>query len=138
MRSTWVLPLFMVSACATTGALGIDPQRSDGHARVNLVPVAGDNAAQVFPKVIDPELPSADRLGRAIEVRFGAQASVDVHLCVTPAGQVSSAELRRGSTMDLFDQAVLSDVRDWQFAAQPGPTTLKSCEIATIVYRTQP
>jgi TonB family protein len=125
----------LVSACATTGALGIDPQTSQ-HARVELVPPAGDDTAQVFPKAIEPELPSADRLGRAIEVRFGDQASVDVHLCVTPAGQVSSAELRRGSTMDLFDQAVLSDVRDWQFAVQPGPASMKSCEIATIVYRT--
>ena len=135
MRSYWVVPLVMASACATTGALGVDPQSSQ-HARVELVPPAADDTAQVFPKVLAPELPSADRLGRAIEVRFGEQASVDVHLCVTPAGQVSSAELRRGSTMDLFDQAVLSDVRDWQFAAQPGPGTVKSCEIATIVYRT--
>lgn len=136
MLSQRVLPLFLLSACATTGVLGVDPQSSQ-HARVELVPPAADDATHVFPKVIDPELPSADRLGRAIEVRFGQQASVDVRLCVTPGGQVSSVELRRGSTMDLFDQAVLSDVRDWQFAAQPGPATLKSCEIATVVYRTQ-
>ena len=113
------------------------PDAQQQHARVELVSPAPEDTSQVFPKAIEPELPSADRLGRAIEVRFGTQASVDVRLCVTPAGQVSSVELHRGSTMDLFDQAVLSDVRDWQFAAQPGPATLKSCEIATIVYRTQ-
>ena len=89
----------------------------------------------MFPKVIDPQLPSADRVGRAIELRLGDQARVGVRLCVTPAGHVAKVEIAKSSTMALFDDAVLADVQDWRFAALPGPETLRSCAIATIVYR---
>jgi TonB family protein len=134
MRFQRLLPLFLLSACATAGTLGIDPQTSQ-HANVTFAPVVADNTAQVFPQAIAPQLPSANRLAQQIEMRLGDRASVDVRLCVTPAGRVASAELARSSTFATFDAAVMSDLRQWEFAAQPGPDTLKSCEIATIVYR---
>ena len=90
---------------------------------------------QLLPQAIDPQLRSADRLARTIDAQLGQQASVDVRLCVTPAGRVASATLARGSSLDTFDAAVLSDVQAWQFAAMPGPESLQSCELATIVYR---
>jgi TonB family protein len=128
------VPALLLSACATTGALGVDREPSS-HARVSLVRLADDDTALVVPQAIDPQLPSADRMSRVIDARLGAEASVDVRFCVTPAGRITSAELQRGSTLAAFDAAVMTDVRDWQFAAQPGPDTLKTCEIATIVYR---
>jgi TonB family protein len=134
MPSYRVLSAMLLSACATTGTLGIDHQ-SSSHARVELVPVAADDTAQLTPHAIDPQLPSADRLARVIDAQLGAQASADIRLCVTPGGQVSSAQLERGSTLAVFDDAVMSDVTRWRFAVQPGPDTLQSCTRATIVYR---
>lgn len=135
MPSHRVLYAVLLSACATSGSLGVDPQSST-RARVSLVPVAGgEDASQVVPRAVDPALPRADRMARVIDARLGDTASVDVRLCVTPAGHVESATLERSSTLPQFDQAVMSDVAAWQFAAQPGPDTLRTCEIATIVYR---
>jgi TonB family protein len=134
MPSYRVLPALLLSACATTGTLGVDHDPSS-HARVSLVPVSGLETAQLVPQAIEPRLPSADRLAHVIDARLGTEASVDVRFCVTPAGRLASATLERGSTLAAFDDAVLNDVRDWQFAAQPGPETVKTCEIATVVYR---
>jgi TonB family protein len=134
MQLPRAVPALLLSACATTGTLGVDHD-SSSHARVSLVPLAADNTAQLVPKAMDPQLPSADRLAHQIDARLGVEASVDVRFCVTPAGHVASAELQRGSTLAAFDAAVMADVRDWKFAAHPGPDTLKTCEIATVVYR---
>jgi TonB family protein len=134
MPSYQVLGVVLLSACATTGTLGVDPQ-SSSHARVELVPAAADDSHQVVPQAIEPQLPSADRLAHVIDARLGERASVDVRFCVTPAGHVTKATLERGSTMPSFDDAVMSDVVNWQFASQPGPETVQTCETATIVYR---
>jgi TonB family protein len=134
MPSHRVLCVVLLSACASTGTLGIDPQ-SSSHARVELVTPAAEDQTQVVPQAIDPQLPSADRLAHVIDARLGERASLDVRLCVTPAGRVASATLERSSTMPAFDQAVMSDIAGWQFASQPGPETLRTCETATVVYR---
>lgn len=123
----------LLSACATTGTLGIDPQSSQ-RARVSFEPVAADTT-QLTPQAIDPQLPSADRLARVIDSELGEHASVDVRMCVTPGGQVSTVKVERSSTLAAFDDAVVADVAQWRFATQPGPDTLKTCELATIVYR---
>jgi len=60
-----------------------------------------------------------------------------VKLCVAAAGRVESIAITRGSRMPAFDASVLADARDWQFAAQPGPSALRTCEQATITYRTR-
>ncbi|HEY5948274.1 MAG TPA: TonB family protein [Kofleriaceae bacterium] len=103
---------------------------------MSFVPLAAEPTTQLLPQALEPQLPSADRLARTIDARLGEQASLDVRLCVTPSGRVESAAIERSSTLEEFDEAVMSDVRGWQFATQPGPDTLKTCEIATIVYRT--
>jgi TonB family protein len=121
-----------VGACASSGTFGIDPQ-SSSRARVALQPPTGE-AKHLSPRAIDPQLPTADRLARVIEANLGEQATVAVRFCVTPAGRVASATLERSSKLALFDDAVMADVRDWRFAAQPGPESLKTCEIATVVY----
>ena len=131
---TALLSSVVFAACASTGSLGIDPQSST-HARVNLVPAVTADTSQVVPRALDPQLRSADRLARLIDAQLGERASLDVRLCITPAGRVSSATVERGSTLAAFDDAVMSDVASWQFAAQPGPASLRTCETATIVYR---
>jgi TonB family protein len=124
----------LLSGCATTGSLGIESQ-SSSHARVTLVPAASDNTTHVVPQAIEPQLPSADRMSRVIDTWLGDEASVDVRFCVSPSGKVASASLRRGSTLPAFDEAVMKDIVDWEFAAQPGPDSLQTCQLATIVYR---
>ena len=126
----------LLSACATTGSLGTDPQRSQ-HARVSLTPVAGEQTTQLVPRVANPTLPSADRLAHVIERQLGDQVSVDVRLCVSPQGRVLEASLERGSELQAFNYAVMTDIQAWQFDAQPGPASLRSCQTATIVYRPQ-
>ncbi|MCX5741815.1 MAG: TonB family protein [Proteobacteria bacterium] len=140
MRSS---PMFLalavssLSACATSGALDqpVDPTRGS-HAAVRLDFTARtDDARPVFPAVVDPRLPSADRIAPRIRARAGVVVSADVQLCVSPTGHVASVELARGSTFAAFDDAMMRDVVGWQFAPTPGPGALKSCERFTISYR---
>lgn len=125
--------LLSVSACATT-TLGVDREAAP-RAKVTLAPLVADETVRLVPHAIEPMLPSADRLSHVIAARLGERADVDVRYCVSPAGQVISAELARGSALPAFDQAVMSDIVTWQFAVQPGPAHVKSCQTATIVYR---
>ena len=134
MSATRVLYPLLLSACATTGSLGVDSQASQ-HARVELAPVSAQDTAQLAPRAIDPQLPSADRISHIIDARLGGEATAHVRLCVTPAGKVAEVRLEREGMLDAFDQAVMADVMSWHFAPQPGPETLRSCESATIVYR---
>lgn len=125
--------LLSVSGCATT-TLGVDREATP-RAKVTLAPLVADETVRLVPQAIEPMLPSADRLSHVIAARLGERADVDVRYCVSPAGQVISAELARSSTLPAFDQAVMSDIVTWQFAVQPGPAHVKSCQTATIVYR---
>ena len=129
-----ILSVAVLSGCATTGAFQPD-RDSAPHARVTLAPLTADETVRVVPHAIEPMLPSADRVSRAIVARLGTEASVDIRYCVSPAGKIVSAELARTSSYEQFDQAVMHDIVDWQFAAQPGPSELKTCQSATIIYR---
>jgi TonB family protein len=129
-----VLAVAVVSGCASTGVPHIDHERGP-RARVTLAPIAADETVRVVPNAIEPMLPSADRVARAIATRLGSEATVDVRYCVSAAGKVVSAELARTSTYEQFDQAVMRDIVGWQFAAQPGPGSLRTCQDATIIYR---
>ena len=92
---------------------------------------------RVLPQAIDPLLPTADRIARVIVARLGDEASVEVRLCVSPAGRVVDAKLERGSSYQPFVQAVMTDIAGWRFAPQPGPDSVRTCDRATIVYRPQ-
>jgi len=124
----------LLSACATTGTLGVDPQRSQ-HTRVTLEPIAAYDTKQLVPHVVDPQLPSADRLSHVIASELGAEARVDVRVCVSPRGRVLEAKLERASELMAFNYAVMTDVQAWRFEVQPGPDTLRTCGSTTIVYR---
>lgn len=124
----------LLSACATTGSLGAEREPVT-HARVVLAPLGGEDTVRLVPQAVDPMLPSADRIARVVEARLGPQATVDIRYCVSPAGKVTEATLERGSSLDQFDHAVMADIIDWQFEAQPGPDSLRTCDRATIVYR---
>lgn len=134
MSATRVLYPLLLSACATTGSLGLDSQ-SPQHARVELTPVSAVDTAQAAPRAIDPQLPSADRISHIIDARLGGEVSAHVRLCVTPDGKVAEVRLEREGMLGAFDQAVMTDVMSWRFAPQPGPENVRTCESATIVYR---
>jgi TonB family protein len=110
-------------------------ESTEPHARVVLAPLSADGTIRLVPHAIEPLLPSADRIARVVEARLGSTAMVDVRYCVSPQGRVTSAKLERSSSFDAFDQAVMADVIGWKFTAQPGPETMRTCEIATVVYR---
>jgi len=118
-----VLSLMLVG-CATTGAIGTDREAApQTGVRVDL--------AASFPRVEEPRLPSADSMSNRVRDRLGTEASVRVDLCVGADGHVSSVTLLRGTTMEMFDQAVLRDASAWKFAA----IGTSSCAPTTIVYR---
>lgn len=126
--------LLLASCAATSPTLDTAPglgQRS----RVTLAPLTVDETLRVIPHAIHPMLPSADHMSRVIAARLGERATVDVTYCVSPRGTIVSAELDRSSTFPHFDHAVMKDIVDWRFAAQPGPAHLKTCQAATIIYR---
>lgn len=131
------LALLPTTACATTGI----PAERDAHAlgaRVELdfAHAADSTARAVFPAARDPRLPSADRIARRLAFLVGdtGAAAADVDVCVAPSGRVASAALARPSGIATFDRAVMADVGAWQFAAMPGPDSVKSCERLTISY----
>lgn len=130
---TTLLSTSLVAACATTRTVDVD-RAGEPRARVTLAPLVADDTVRLVPQAIEPMLPSADRLARVIEARLGERATVDVSFCVSPAGRVVSAELARSSSVPFFDQAVMTDIVQWQFVAQPGPDNVRTCQAATIVY----
>ena len=113
----------------------MDSREPTAHAKVTFAPVAGDETVKLVPQAVAPLLPSADRIARVIDARLDGEARVDVHYCVSPAGKVVEAKLERGSSLEAFDQAVITDIVGWQFETQPGPANVRTCESATIVYR---
>jgi hypothetical protein len=119
-----------LSACATTG--GAWDGEHAAHARIQLesAQVAEHTDSAGFPEVIDPQLPSADRIATRLR-DFGGGATAHVQLCVAPDGHVASLKLERGSMLGSFDQAVLHDAAMWQF--QPGAKA--ACEHAAISYQ---
>jgi len=125
----------LLAACAT-GALGVERETAPrATPRIEMTTKA--DTARMFPVALDPQLPSADRMSRRIRTELGGVASADVRLCVAADGRVQGVQIVRGSSLAEFDQALSHDVTDWQFSELPGSTTahLRSCEIATIVYR---
>lgn len=133
-----LLSALLLSACATTSATTSLPTpereaRTGSRVQLDLVPHA--DASRVFPQAIDPRLPRADRVAHQIRAELGDAASIEVRLCVAAEGRVRSVEVLRGSTMAAFDESVIADAMQWQFAALPGPSSAHTCERATITYR---
>ena len=130
------MSLASLAACATSGG-GLDHQAAPrAAARFETSAISG--AEREFPTARNPQLPSVNRMHNTIKAELGGVASVDIRLCIAPAGHVQGVSLVRGSSLAEFDAAVLRDARDWQFAG-PGTSTfasrLRTCEVAKITYR---
>lgn len=127
-----------LGACAAGGGGKIDRETAP-RAAARFEAATPPDTSQVFPAAQNPQLPSADRMHKVIRSELGAVASVDVRLCIAPDGHVQAVNLVRGSSLAAFDEAVLHDVADWQFAGMAGSSTfsskLRTCEVATISYR---
>jgi protein TonB len=71
------------------------------------------------PKLIDPEVAKAQRIGGEMPHyserarAAGVEGTVMAKICVSPSGAVSSATLLRG--LPLLDETVLNAVRDWRY-----------------------
>ena len=133
MSKLAVLSLLLV-ACATDATTFDRETAPRAKVRLDLSPHASTNA--VFPKALDPTLPSVDRISRQVRARLGDVVVASLELCVSPAGHVTDVKLLGSSSFDAFDAAVLRDARTWQFAAIPGPDHVQSCERATLRYLT--
>jgi TonB family protein len=91
----------------------------------------------VFPKPIEPPLPSVDRIAYQVRERLGEQVIVLIDLCVAADGHVTKVSIASGSEFEPFDAALIRDIEEWQFASLPGktaPTRLQTCERATVQY----
>jgi TonB family protein len=131
---TSVFLLAGFGACATTSTLNVEREEpASSSVQLDLVPHT--DATRTFPAVVAARLPTADRLASQIRYELGESASVDVRLCVAAGGSVESIAITRGSNLPAFDDSVIADASSWQFAAMPGPATLRTCEQATITYR---
>ncbi len=124
-----VLSLCLLGACAT-GTVGMDREASPRTgARLEL----SSGAQAVFRSAGEFQLPTADAMSFRVRDRLGDAPEVKVDLCVAADGKVSSVAMVNGTTMEMFDQAVLRDVAQWRFAA--ASSAAPSCTRTTIVYR---
>lgn len=122
-----------IAGCAT-GAGFVTDSDSAPRAHVRLELAGSSDTAAVFPRAIDPNLPSVDRIGREVRGTLGDTARVQIDLCVSTAGNVTNAVLVQGSGFADFDAALLRDVGTWRFQTMAGPATLQTCERAKISY----
>lgn len=128
-----LLVLLSLTACAT-GSIGTDREATTRTGlQFQLVP--GHDAPRVFPSVIEPALPSADRLAHHVRARFGEVIEAELDLCVAPNGEVASAKLASSTGFEALDAAIERDASAWKFDAMPGPATVQSCERARLTYR---
>jgi TonB family protein len=131
--SALAISTLAVSACAsTTGVLDRESSPRTG-VQLSLVPAV--DAVHVIPDAIDPRMPRVDRMARRIKFELGDQVTAELSLCVNPSGNVMDVAIARSSGLSEVDTAILDDVRAWQFAELPGPTTLRTCQHATLAYR---
>jgi TonB family protein len=127
--------LLLFSACATTGSM-TEPREPLPRGTANLELATTTLERSVFPRAIDPALPSVDRIAHHVRARLGDQAVATIELCVAPDGHVTKVALREETTYAPFDAAVVRDAQDWRFAAMPGAGTpgLQTCETAKVTY----
>jgi TonB family protein len=136
MSKLVILASLSLSACAIGGG-GFGATRDLApSAKVQLsTRAAPDGARTAFPRVIAPALPRVDWFAYQIRARLGDDSAATVRLCVSAAGRVTKVALVKGTTFEAFDQALVRDVEEWQFAPQPGPANVEACHQARIAYR---
>ena len=122
-----------IAGCATGAGFVTDSDSAPG-TRVRLELAGSSDTTAVFPRAIDPSLPSVDRIGREVRGTLGDVARAQLELCVSSAGNVTTASLVEGSGFADFDAALLRDVGAWRFSTMAGPATLQTCERAKVSY----
>jgi TonB family protein len=130
------LSALFFTACATTGTT-METREPAPHAKVQLDLAMSTSERVVFPKAVEPRLPSVDRIAHQIRAKLGEQAVASIDLCVAPDGRVTKVSIAAGTSYAPFDAALLRDIEEWQFASQPGKTAtnnLQTCERATVKY----
>jgi len=130
------LSALLFTACATTGTT-MESREPAPHAKVQLDLATSPTERVVFPKAVEPRLPSVDRIAYQVRERLGEQAVASIDLCVAPDGHVTKASLVEGTGYGPLDAALIRDIEEWQFASQPGTTAstqLQTCERATVKY----
>lgn len=127
--------VLFATACATTGTPTMD--REPAHrAKVQLDLVSADKQS-VFPALEEPRLPSVDRIAHALRAELDGEAVASIDLCVAADGRVTKVALIEGTSSRSFNDALMRDIEQWQFAAMPGASTnkwLQTCERATVKY----
>jgi outer membrane biosynthesis protein TonB len=129
------LALFL-TACATTGTTTMDREPAQ-RAKVELDLASPAEQHAVFPTLQAPRLPSVDRMARQVRAQLGDEALASIELCVAADGHVTKIELLEGTSYQPFNDALVRDIEQWQFASMPGSTatkTLQTCERATVKY----
>ena len=122
----------LFAACATN-ATGVGRETAP-RTNPRLEMTVTGATAHAFPAAHNPQLPSVDQISGESRTGLGEVASADVDLCIAPDGHVQGLKLVRGSSNTAFDQAVLRDMQEWQFATTFA-SNLRTCESATITYR---
>ena len=94
-------------------------------------------ATAAFPKRLTggEDLPTVRRFNRAIETRHDGAVNAQVRVCVSPDGQVASAELVSSSGLEDYDREVLTDVQAWRYEPYAAPAETKVCERLEVSYR---
>ena len=129
-----VLVSALVVACAA-GTQGFDLETAQrAHVQLELSAQPADEAVVVKRHVIAPKLPRVDRIAQRVRFELGDSATARLELCVKPDGGVARVALLESSQLAAFDQALLRDTEEWQFAALPGPSTMTSCRAVKIEY----
>ena len=124
-KLVWI-PLVMLGACATTGAM----------AGEGAPPVKTDLAVVGSLKAVNPRLPSADRNSSKIRAEVGDMVTADLDVCVAADGHVLGVLLVKSSSSPIFDGALLKDAPLWQFSEAPGSS--RTCDKATVTYNLHP
>ncbi|MBA3501624.1 MAG: energy transducer TonB [Myxococcota bacterium] len=128
--------VLFATACATTGTNTMDREATQ-RARVQLDFSVSADEQSVFPALDQPRLPSVDRIAYGMRAQLGNEAVASIELCVAADGHVTRVSLLEGTSSEAFNNALVRDIEQWQFASLPGATSnkaLQTCERAKVKY----
>ena len=126
----------IVCAASAAGTKGLDLETAQrASVRLDLSAMPADGAVAMTPAARSPKLPTVDRMAQQIRFELGETARAAVEMCITPEGRVARVALLESSKLAAFDQALLRDTAEWQFAPLPGPSTISHCRAMKIEYR---
>lgn len=131
------LSFLMFTACATTATTTMESREPAARAKIALDLAAPAPDRAPFPALIEPTMPSVDRVAHGLRFELGDAILASLEICVAPQGHVTKVALVEPTPHAKLDEAILQDARQWQFASRPGSTaeaTLQTCERASLKY----